>query len=154
MTETYAKEGVAWRTMVKVRLSNSFPERRDGRQKFSESLGAGASRGGEAPRQCQQISLGSVKTGKDSLFRKCNNWPTRKTRLAIDRDVRSRQGQDWHWRSGHATSLRSHFVIRPRRAPEWLRARFFWVVSLANEELTGKTLTTFLNTTNPNKCEI
>ena len=47
--------------------------------------------------------------------------------------------------------LRSHFVFRPRHAPEWLRARFLPVVFLANEEeLTGKTFTTSLNTTNPN----
>ena len=48
-------------------------------------------------------------------------------------------------------SLRSHFVFRPRHAPEWLHARFLPVVFLANkEELTGKTFTTSLNTTNPN----
>ena len=48
-------------------------------------------------------------------------------------------------------NLRSHFVFRPRHAPEWLRARFLPVVFLANEEeLTGKTFTTSLNTTNPN----
>ena len=48
-------------------------------------------------------------------------------------------------------NLRSHFVFRPRHAPEWLRARFLPVVLLANEEeLTGKTFTTSLNTTNPN----
>ena len=48
-------------------------------------------------------------------------------------------------------NLRSHFVFRPRHAPEWLRARFPPVVFLANEEeLTGKTFTTSLNTTNPN----
>ena len=41
--------------MVKVPLSNSFLERRDARQKFNESLGAGASL---APRTCQRISLG------------------------------------------------------------------------------------------------
>ena len=48
-------------------------------------------------------------------------------------------------------SLRSHFVFRPRHAPEWLRPRFLPVFFLANEEeLTGKTFTTSLNTTNPN----
>ena len=50
-------------------------------------------------------------------------------------------------------NLRSHFVFsyRPRHAPEWLRARFLPIVFLANkEELTGKTFTTSLNTTNPN----
>ena len=48
-------------------------------------------------------------------------------------------------------NLRSHFVFRPRHAPEWLRARFLPVIFLANEEeLTGKTFTTPLNTTNPN----
>ena len=40
MTETYVKEEVAWRTILKVPLSNSFLERRDVRRKFSESLGA------------------------------------------------------------------------------------------------------------------
>ena len=48
-------------------------------------------------------------------------------------------------------NLRSHFVFRPRHAPEWLRAQFLPVVFLSNEEeLTGKTFTTSLNTTNPN----
>ena len=56
MTETYVKEDVAWRTMVKVLLSNSFLERRNARRKFSESLGVGAS---QAPRTRQRISLGS-----------------------------------------------------------------------------------------------
>ena len=47
--------------------------------------------------------------------------------------------------------LRSHFVFRPRHAPEWLRAWFLPVVFLTNEEeLTGKTFTTSLTTTNPN----
>ena len=43
MTEIYVKEEVAWRTMVKVPLWNSFLERRDDRRKFSESLRTGAS---------------------------------------------------------------------------------------------------------------
>ena len=47
-------------------------------------------------------------------------------------------------------NARSHFVFRPRHAPEWLRTRFLPVVFLANEELTGKTFTTFFNTTKPN----
>ena len=48
-------------------------------------------------------------------------------------------------------NLRSHFVFGPRHAPEWLRARFLPVVFLTNkEELTGKTFTTSLTTTNPN----
>ena len=48
-------------------------------------------------------------------------------------------------------NLRSHFVFRPRHAPEWLRAWFLLVVFLTNEEeLTGKTFTTSLTTTNPN----
>ena len=51
----------------------------------------------------------------------------------------------------HATNLKSHFVFSPHRAPEWLHARFFRVVFLANEgELTGRTFTTSLNTTSPN----
>ena len=58
MTETYVKEEVAWRTMVKVPLSNSFLERRDARRKISDSLRAGASL---APRTRQRISLGSEK---------------------------------------------------------------------------------------------
>ena len=37
------KEEVACRTMVQIPLSNLFLERRDGRRKFSESLGPGAS---------------------------------------------------------------------------------------------------------------
>ena len=37
MTETYVKEEVARRTMVKVPLSNSFVERSDARRKFSGS---------------------------------------------------------------------------------------------------------------------
>ena len=48
-------------------------------------------------------------------------------------------------------NLRSHFVFRPRHAPEWLRAWFLPVVFLTNEEeLTGKPFTTSLTTTNPN----
>ena len=48
-------------------------------------------------------------------------------------------------------NLKSHFVFRPRHAPEWLHARFLPTVFLANEEeLTGTTFTTSLNTTNPN----
>ena len=48
-------------------------------------------------------------------------------------------------------NLRSHFVFRPRHAPEWLRTRFLPVVFLANEEeLNRKMFTTSLNTTNPN----
>ena len=48
-------------------------------------------------------------------------------------------------------NLRSHFVFRPRHAPEWLRAWFLPVVFLTNEEeLTRKTFTTSLTTTNPN----
>ena len=48
-------------------------------------------------------------------------------------------------------NLRSHFVFRPRHAPEWLRARFLLVVFLTNEDkLTGKTFTTSLTTTNTN----
>ena len=48
-------------------------------------------------------------------------------------------------------NLRSHFVFRPRHAPEWLRTWLLPVVFLGNEEkLTGKAFTTSLNTTNPN----
>ena len=46
-------------------------------------------------------------------------------------------------------NLRSHFVFWPRHAPEWLCARFLPVVFLTNEEeLTGKTFTMSLTTTN------
>ena len=63
MTETYVKEEVARRTMVKFPLLNSILERRDGRPKFSESLGAGAS----LPKHlCQRISLGFVNDWKGS----------------------------------------------------------------------------------------
>ena len=64
MTETYVKEEVAWKTMVKVPLSNSFLERRDARRKFSESLGTGASL---APPTRQRISLGSENDWKFRL---------------------------------------------------------------------------------------
>ena len=70
MTETYVKEEVAWRTMVKVPLSNSFLERRNARRKFSESLGAGASL---APRTRQRISLGSENDWKFRL-RSSQSW--------------------------------------------------------------------------------
>ena len=56
MTETYVKEEVARRTMVKVPLPNSFLQRRVARRKFSESLGAGAPL---TPRTRQRIPLGS-----------------------------------------------------------------------------------------------
>ena len=50
-------------------------------------------------------------------------------------------------------NLRSHFVFRPRHAPEWLRAPFLpgrLSRKRLEEELTGKTFTTSLDTTNPN----
>ena len=113
--------------MVKVALSKSFLERRDGRRKFSESLGAGASL---APRLCQRISLGSVYDWK-WLF--ASATADRRARHDSRLIVTSGQDRARTGRSGHATNLRPHLVIRPRRAPEWLRARFFRVVLLANE---------------------
>ena len=73
------KEEVAWRTMVKVPLSNSFLERRDARRKFSESLGAGASL---APRTRQRISLGSENDWKFRL-RSCQSWKASSLSLAV-----------------------------------------------------------------------
>ena len=121
-------------------------KRRDSRRKFSEFLGAGASL---APRLCQRIPLGSVNDWKGSSFLQVQQLTDAQdsTRsIATSGQDRARTG----W-SSHMTNLRSHFVIRPRRALEWLRARFFRAVFLANEgELTGKTFTTSHNTTNPN----
>ena len=136
--------------MVKLPLSNSFLERRHARRKFSESLGAGASL---TPRLCQRIPLGSINDWKGSSFSQVQqrtdvqdstrNRSRRPVKL-VNEDL-ARTGRS------HAINLRSHFVIRPRRAPEWLRARFFGVVFLANEgELAEKSFTTSLNTTNPN----
>ena len=54
-------------------------------------------------------------------------------------DVRAGRRRAWAWESLF------------RHAPEWLCTRFLGVVFLANEEeLTGNTFTTSLNTTNPN----
>ena len=129
MTETYVKEEVAWRTLVKVPLSNSILERRDARRKFSESLEAGASR---APRTRQQISLGSENDWKFRL-RSCQSW--KESRLSLGVVVLTQMntyrmryvglGRDY---------LRSHFAFRPRHAPEWLRARFLLVVFLATKK--------------------
>ena len=146
MRETYVKEEVAWKTMVKVPLSNSFLDRRDARRKFSESQGTGASL---ASRTRQRISLGSENDWK-FRFRSRRSWKASGLSLGVVVPTsiiwyRMRYvglGRD---------SLRSHFVFWPRHAPEWLRVRFLPVVFLANEEeLTGKTFTTSLNTTNPN----
>ena len=146
MTETYVKEEVARRTMVKVPLSNSFLEKRDGRQTFSESLGAGASL---APRTRQRISLGSENDWKFRL-RSCQSWKVSRLSLEVVVPTQINKYRMRYVRLGR-DNLRSHFVFRPRHAPEWLRPRFLLVVFLVNEEeLTGKTFTTSLNTTNPN----
>ena len=131
--------------MVKVPLSYSFLERRDARRKFSESLGAGASL---APRTRQRISLGSENDWKFRL-RSCQNWKA--SSLSLEGVVPTSINKDRMRYVGLGRgNLRSHFVFRPRHAPEWLRARFLPVAFLANEEeLTGKTFTTSLNTTNP-----
>ena len=146
MKETYVKEEVAWRTMVKVPLSNSFLEKRDARRKFSQSLGAGASL---APRTRQRISLGSENDWKFRL-RSCQSWKASSLSLGVVVPT-SINKYRMKYVGLRRDNLRSHFVFRPRHAPEWLRARFPPVVFLANEEeQTGKTFTTSLNTTNPN----
>ena len=151
MTETLCERRSCMKNNGKSPTFNSFLERRDSRRKLSESLRAGASL---APCLCQRISLGSVNDWKGSSFASATT--DRCTRLDSPSIATSGQDRARTGRSGHATNLRSHFVIRPCRALERLRARFFWVVFLANEgELAGKTFTTSLNTTNPNTlCEI
>ena len=134
MTETYVKEEVAWRTMVKVPLSNSFLGRRDARRKFSESLGTGASL---APRTRQRISPGSENDWKFRL-RSCQSWKASSLSLGV---VVPTKINNYRYVGLGRDNLISHFVFRPRHAPEWLRARFLPVVFLANEEeLTGNTL--------------
>ena len=131
--------------MVKVPLSYSFLERRDARRKFSESLGAGASL---APRTRQRISLGSENDRKFRL-RSCQNWKASSLSLEVVVPTSINKYRMRYVGLGRG-NLRSDFVFRPRHAPEWLRARFLPVAFLANEEeLTGKTFTTSLNTTNP-----
>ena len=132
--------------MVKVPLSNSFLERRNARRKFSESLGAGASL---APRTRQRISLGSENDWKFRL-RSSQSWKASTLSLGVVFPTLITKYRMKYVELGK-DNLRSHFVFRPRHAPEWLRARFPPVVFLTNEEeLTGKTFTTSLNTTNPN----
>ena len=146
MTETYVKEEVAWRTMVKVPLSNSFLERRDARRKFSESLGAGASL---APRTRQRISLGSENDWKFRL-RSCQRWKASSLSLGVVVPTLINKYR-MRYVGLRRDNLRSHFVFRPCHAPEWLHARFLPGVVLANEEeLTGKTFTTSRNATNLN----
>ena len=132
--------------MVKVPLSNSFLERRDARRKFSESLGTGASL---APHTRQRISLGSENDWKFRL-RRCQSWKASSLSLGVVVPTKINKYRMRYVGLGR-DRLRSHFVFRPRHAPEWLRTRFLGVVFLANEEeLTGNTFTTSLNTTNPN----
>ena len=131
--------------MVKVPLSNSFLERRDVRRKFRECLGTGASL---APRARQRIPLGFENDWKFRL-RSCQSWKASSLSLGL---VVPTQINKYRMRSVGLgrDNLRSHFVFRPRHAPEWLSARFLPVVFLANkEELTRKIFTTSLNTTNP-----
>ena len=132
--------------MVKFPLSNSFLEWRDARRKFSESLGAGASL---APLTRQRISLGSENHWK---FRLRSSQSRKASSLSLGVVVPTSINK---YRIRYVglgrDNLRSHFVFRPRHAPEWIRTRFLPVFFLANEEeLTGKTFTTSLNTTNPN----
>ena len=132
--------------MVKVPLSNSFLERRDARRKLSESLGAGVSL---APRTRQRISLGSENDWKFRL-QSCQSWKASSLSLGTVVLTQINKLQMKYIELGK-DNLRSHFVFRPRHAPEWLRAQFPPVVFLGNEEeLTGKTFTTSLDTTNPN----
>ena len=102
-----------------------------------------------APRTRQRISLGSENDWKFRL-RSCQSWKASGLSLGVVVPT----SMNWYrmrYVGLGRDSLRSHFVFRPRHAPEWLRARFLPVVFLANEEeLTGKTFTTSLNTTNPN----
>ena len=100
--------------MVKVPLSNSFLERRNGRQKFTESFGAGTSL---APRLCQWISLGSVNHWK-VRYTTCQSWTDEQLRLDSRSIVTFGQDRARTGRSGHTTNLRSHFVIRPCCAPD------------------------------------
>ena len=131
--------------MVKVTLSNSFLERRDARRKFCESLGAGASL---APRTRQRISLGSENDWKSRL-QSCQSWKASSLSLGVVVPT-SINKYRMRYVGLRRDNLRSHFVFRLRHAPECLRAQFLPVVFLANEEeLTGKTFTTSLNTTNP-----
>ena len=132
--------------MVKVPLSNSFLERRDAHRKFSESPGL-------APPWRHALVSGS-------------HLDPKMTGNSGSEAVRPEKRRAWAWEllfrlwlksigwdmsdSGR-DNLRSHFVPRLRHAPKWRRAWFLQVVFLANEEeLTGKTFTTSLNTTNPN----
>ena len=132
--------------MVKVLLSNSFLERRDDRRKFSESLGTGASL---APRTRQRIPLGFENDWKFRL-RSCQSWKAFSVSLGVVVPTYINKYRVRYVGLGR-DDLRSHFVFRPRHAPEWLHARFLPTVFLPNEEeLTGKTFTMSLNTTNPN----
>ena len=132
--------------MVKVPLSNSFSEKRDARRKFSESLGAGAPL---TPSTRQRIPLGSENDWKFRL-RGSQSWKAASLSLGVVAPTSINKYRMRYVGLGR-DNLRSHFVFRPRHAPEWLRAWFLPVVFLANEEeLTGKTFTTSLNTTNPN----
>ena len=132
--------------MVKVPLSNSFLERRDAHQKFSESLRACASL---APHTRQRISLGSENDWKFRL-RSCQSWKVSRLSLEVVVPTQVNKYRMRYVGLGR-DNLRSHFISRPCHAPKWLRDRFLPVVFLASEEeLTWKTFPTSLNTTNPN----
>ena len=113
MTETYVKEEFARRTMIKVPLSNSFLERRDARRKFSESLGAGASL---ASRTRQRISLGSENDWKFRL-RSCQSWKASSLSFGVVVPTKINKYRMRYVGFGR-DNLRSHFVFRPRHAPE------------------------------------
>ena len=98
---------------------------------------------------CQRIPLGSENDWKFRL-RSCQSWKASSLSLGVVVPTSINQYRMRYVGLGR-DNLRSHFVFRPRHAPEWLGAWFLLVVFLANEgELTGKTFTTSLNTTNPN----
>ena len=133
--------------MIKVPLSKLFLERRDDRRKFSESLGAGASL---APRTCQRISLGWIRKWLKIQAPELSELESVELELGSCCSDLDKQVSDEVCRT-RKRQLRSHFVFGPRHAPEWLRTRFLPVNFLANEEeMTEKTFTTSLNTTNPN----
>ena len=105
MTETYVKEEVAWRTMVKLPLSNSFLERRDAPRKFSDPLGAGATHSSADLTwirkwlEIQAPELSELESVEPELVSCCSD---------LDKQVSDEICR---------TRKRSHFVFRPRHAP-------------------------------------
>ena len=146
MTETYVKEEVEWRTNGKSpTFKFVYGEERRPSEVQRVSLGwrlPGATHSSadltwiRKSLEIQAPELSEPESVELELGSCCSD----KDKQVSDRYVVL--GRD---------NLRSHFVFRPRHAPEWLRARFLPVVFLANkEELTGKTFTTSFDITNPN----